>query len=92
MCCQADKDVYLEKSGRRADMVDGHRSVRFGFDGTRRAQGQAEFVTSGQFDTRFCITANWGAQRQYAIDSGFTLRSFPEETRLRELLRTLLAR
>jgi len=39
-------------------------------------------ITSGQFDARICVSANWGPQRQYAIDPAFTLRSFREETRL----------
>ena len=49
--------------------------------GSRRG-GMAAIVTGGQFDVRFCVSTNWGPKRQYAIDPAFTLRSFPEETRL----------
>ena len=48
----------------------------------RGSSGLAGIVTSGQFDTRFCITTNWGPERQYAIGPGFTLRSFQKESRL----------
>ena len=42
----------------------------------------AGIITSGQFDARFCVSVNWGPQKQYAIDPGFTLRSFRDEKRL----------
>ncbi len=41
-------------------------------------------IVSGQYDTRFCISTNWGEQRRYAIDPEFTLRSFTKENRLPE--------
>lgn len=52
------------------------------FGVVRGASGLAGIVTSGQYDARFCVSTNWGSKRQYAIDPGFTLRSFPAETRL----------
>lgn len=42
--------------------------------------GVAGIVTSGQYDARICVTTNWGPKQQYAIDPGFTLRSFLKET------------
>ena len=48
----------------------------------RGHSGLAGIVTSGQYDARFCISTNWGPQRQYAIDPAFTLRCFPQEARL----------
>ena len=44
--------------------------------------GLAGIVTSGQYDTQFCISTAWGAEKQYAIDPVFTLRSFVKERRL----------
>ncbi|MBM3858729.1 MAG: hypothetical protein FJ395_03660 [Verrucomicrobia bacterium] len=52
------------------------------FGVVRGNSGIAGIITSGQFDARVCVSANWGPQRQYAIDPVFTLRSFREETRL----------
>ncbi len=48
----------------------------------RGGSGLAGIVTSGQFDARFCISVNHGPKRHYAIDPGFTLRSFRKEARL----------
>jgi hypothetical protein len=48
----------------------------------RGGSGVAGIVTSGQYDARFCVSTNWGPQRQYAIDPAFTLRSFPQEDSL----------
>ncbi|MBI5397543.1 MAG: hypothetical protein HZA91_19780 [Verrucomicrobia bacterium] len=42
----------------------------------------AGIITSGQFDARVCVSTSWGAQKLYAIDPVFTLRTFREETRL----------
>ena len=50
----------------------------------RGTSGLAGIVTSGQYDTQFCISTNWGSHNQYAIDPEFTLRSFGEEQRLPE--------
>ncbi len=44
----------------------------------RGGSGVAAIVTSGQYDARFCVSTNWGKERQYAIDPGFTLRTFPK--------------
>ena len=52
------------------------------FGVVRGAGGMAGIVTSGQYDARFCVSTNWGAKRQYAIDPAFTLRSFQKEARL----------
>jgi Family of unknown function (DUF5696) len=52
------------------------------FGVVRGRSAMAGIITGGQFDARVCISVNWGAQRQYAMDPSFTLRSFPEETRL----------
>ncbi len=48
----------------------------------RAGGGVAGIVTSGQYDTQFCISTAWGPKKQYAIDPAFSLRSFREETRL----------
>lgn len=52
------------------------------FGVVRGTSGLAGIVTSGQYDARFCVSTQWGQQRQYAIDPGFTLRTQPKETRL----------
>ena len=52
------------------------------FGVVRGAGGVAGIVTGGQCDARFCVSTNWGPQRQYAIDPAFTLRSFQQEPRL----------
>lgn len=56
------------------------------FGTVRGDSAVAGIITSGQFDARFCVSANWGTQRKYAIDPVFTLRSFREETRLTDNL------
>lgn len=48
----------------------------------RDAGALGGIVTSGQYDTQFCISTAWGAEKQYAIDPIFTLRSFAKERRL----------
>ncbi len=48
----------------------------------RGASGLAGIVTSGQYDTQFCVSTNWGTQHRYAIDPEFALRSFIDEQRL----------
>ncbi len=45
----------------------------------RDKSGIAAIVTNGQFNTRFCLSTNWGDKHQYAIDPEFTLRSFVKE-------------
>ena len=52
------------------------------FGMVRGKSAVAGIITSGQFDARFCVSVNWGPQKQYAIDPGFTLRSFRDEKRL----------
>ncbi|MBN2308850.1 MAG: hypothetical protein JXR94_07775 [Candidatus Hydrogenedentes bacterium] len=52
------------------------------FGSIRGTSGLAAVVTSGQFDARLCISVNHGPEHEYAIDPGFALRSFREETRL----------
>ena len=52
------------------------------FGVVRGTSAVAGIITSGQFDARFCVSTSWGPQNQYAIDPGFTLRSFRDEKRL----------
>ena len=42
----------------------------------------AGIITSGQFDAKVCVSTSFGEKHQYAIDPGFTLRSFRDEKRL----------
>ncbi len=52
----------------------------------RAASGMAAIVISGQYDLGFCISTQWGPQRQYGIDPEFILRSFMKENRLSDNL------
>lgn len=52
------------------------------FGSIRGSSGLAGIVTSGQFETQFCLSTNWGPRHQYAIDPTFTLRPFQKAARL----------
>lgn len=54
------------------------------FGAVRGTSALAAIITGGQFDAKLCVSVNWGAEHQYAIDPTFALRSFREESRLAE--------